>query len=49
MKLTFVETLFSDILHDVSLFLGGMLMGVALGIIATLIFVSAYIGKDKDV
>lgn len=43
-----LRILFSDILNDVSLFLGGMLMGVALGIIATLIGVSAYMNKDKD-
>jgi hypothetical protein len=32
-----------------SLFLGGMLAGVALGIIATLVGIAAYMGKDKDV
>jgi hypothetical protein len=43
-----LRTLFSDIVHDVSLFLGGLLLGVALGIIATLICVSAYINRSKD-
>jgi hypothetical protein len=43
-----LRTLFSDILNDVGLFLSGMLAGVALGIIATLVCVTAYIGKDKD-
>ncbi|UUG69398.1 hypothetical protein SEA_SHAM_63 [Streptomyces phage Sham] len=44
-----LRTLFSDVLSDVSLFLGGMLIGVALGIIAALIGVTAYINKEKDV
>lgn len=43
-----LKTLFSDVLHEISLFLGGMLMGVALGIIATLIFISAYTNRSKD-
>ncbi|QWT29957.1 membrane protein [Streptomyces phage TunaTartare] len=43
-----LRTLFSDILNDVSLFLGGMLIGVALGIIATLVGVTAYINKEKN-
>lgn len=36
------------LLFNINLFLGGMLMGVALGVIATLIFVSAYMSKDKE-
>ncbi|WMI33462.1 hypothetical protein SEA_KENREY_68 [Streptomyces phage Kenrey] len=40
--------MFSEIVENVSLFLGGMLLGVALGIIATLIGVTAYINKDKE-
>lgn len=44
-----LRNLFSDIVESLSLFLGGMLLGVALGIIATLIGVTAYINKDKDV
>jgi hypothetical protein len=43
-----LRTLFSDILNNVSLFLGGMLMGVALGIIATLVCVTAYMNKESD-
>jgi len=44
-----LKTLFSEIENDVSLFLGGMLIGVAMGIMVTLICVTAYISKDKDV
>ncbi|AXH49209.1 hypothetical protein HWB76_gp193 [Streptomyces phage Blueeyedbeauty] len=40
--------MFSEIVENVSLFLGGMLLGVALGIIATLIGVSAYMNKEND-
>lgn len=43
-----LRNLFSEVLGDVSLFLGGMLLGVALGIIATLIGVTAYMNKDKE-
>lgn len=43
-----LRNLFSEVLGEVSLFLGGMLLGVALGIIATLIGVTAYMNKDKD-
>jgi hypothetical protein len=43
-----LRNLFSEVIESVSLFLGGMLLGVALGIIATLIGVTAYMNKDKD-
>lgn len=43
-----LRNLFSEVLGDVSLFLGGMLLGVALGIIATLIGVTAYMNKGRD-
>ncbi|WMI33699.1 membrane protein [Streptomyces phage Patelgo] len=43
-----LRNLFSEVTENVSLFLGGMLLGVALGIIATLICVTAYITKDKE-
>lgn len=43
-----LRNLFSEVLGDVSLFLGGMLLGVALVIIATLIGVTAYMNKDKE-
>jgi hypothetical protein len=43
-----LRNLFSEIVENVSLFLGGMLLGVALGIIATLIGVTAYMNKDKN-
>lgn len=42
-----LRTLFSDFIDSISLFLGGMLIGVALGIIATLVGVTAYMNKDK--
>jgi len=44
-----LRTLFFDILNQVGLFLGGMLAGAALGIIATLVGVTAYMNKEKDV
>jgi hypothetical protein len=44
-----LKTLLYNIIHEMSLFLSGMLMGVALGIIATLVGVSAYMNKEKDV
>jgi hypothetical protein len=43
-----LRNLFSEVTGNVSLFLGGMLLGVALGIIATLIGVTAYMSKDKE-
>jgi hypothetical protein len=43
-----LRTLFSNFIHDASLFLGGMLIGVALGIIATLIGVTAYMSRGND-
>ncbi|QQO39753.1 hypothetical protein SEA_BELFORT_68 [Streptomyces phage Belfort] len=43
-----MRTLFSEIVENVSLFLSGMLLGVALGIIATLIGVTAYMNRDKE-
>jgi hypothetical protein len=43
-----LRTLFSEFITDLSLFLGGMLIGVALGIIATLVGICAYMNKDKD-
>ncbi|QNN99170.1 membrane protein [Streptomyces phage Faust] len=43
-----LRTLFFEILSDISLFLAGLLAGVALGIIATLVAVTAYMSKDED-
>jgi len=43
-----LRTLFSEITENVSLFLGGMLLGVAMGIIVTLIGVSAYMNKEGN-
>ncbi|QOI67465.1 hypothetical protein SEA_BEUFFERT_64 [Streptomyces phage Beuffert] len=43
-----LRNLFSEITENVSLFLGGMLLGVAMGIIVALIGVSAYMSKEKD-
>lgn len=43
-----LKSLISDIVNDVEIFLGGVLLGVALGIIATLIGVSAYMSKEND-
>lgn len=41
-----LRTLFSELEENVSLFLGGMALGVVLGIIATLIGIAAYMNKD---
>jgi hypothetical protein len=43
-----LRNLFSEIIENVSLFLSGMLLGVALGTIAALIGVTAYMNKDKE-
>lgn len=41
-----LRTLFSEFEKNVSLFIGGIALGVALGIIATLIGIAAYMNKD---
>ena len=43
-----LKILFSEIIENVSLFLGGMLIGVTMGIVVTLICITAYINKGDD-
>jgi hypothetical protein len=43
-----LRNLLSEVTENVGLFLSGMLLGVALGIIATLIGVTAYMGRENE-
>jgi hypothetical protein len=43
-----LRSLFSELTENIGLFLSGMLLGVAMGIIVALIGVTAYMGRENE-